>query len=211
MHLSQDQLADRIGLEHRSIERYESGERDPRCTDLLPNAQASEVPVTRLVDSKERPRAGGSRPGSSGRGAQKRASPWAPRRDYGDQRRPRQDLVALKPLTQHFSAGPIPSAANASRTRRAPGPAGRIAGRGGLRSAGDDEPPLRLLLPSRQHPGVGRGRHVPPVLIDHEPVPVKAGRVGRVHGPRDPVLPHGDVELVCLGTSHFLALSSAWR
>ncbi|WP_327169582.1 helix-turn-helix transcriptional regulator [Streptomyces subrutilus] len=50
LHLSQDQLADRIGLERRSVQRYESGERDPRYTDLLLIADALEVPVTRLVE-----------------------------------------------------------------------------------------------------------------------------------------------------------------
>ncbi|MCY0954727.1 helix-turn-helix transcriptional regulator [Streptomyces sp. H27-S2] len=50
--MSQDQLADRIGLERRSIQRYESGEQDPRFTDLLLIATALEVPVTQLVDSR---------------------------------------------------------------------------------------------------------------------------------------------------------------
>jgi transcriptional regulator with XRE-family HTH domain len=49
LRLSQDQLADRIGLERRSIQRYESGERDPRYTDLLLIADALAVPVETLV------------------------------------------------------------------------------------------------------------------------------------------------------------------
>ncbi|MFJ7266668.1 helix-turn-helix domain-containing protein [Streptomyces sp. NPDC099050] len=47
--LSQDQLADRIGLERRSIQRYERGERDPRYSDLLLIADALAVPVETLV------------------------------------------------------------------------------------------------------------------------------------------------------------------
>ncbi|MCD2461996.1 helix-turn-helix domain-containing protein [Streptomyces sp. MBT42] len=47
--LSQDQLADRIGMERRSIQRYESGERDPRYTELLLIADALGVPVAALV------------------------------------------------------------------------------------------------------------------------------------------------------------------
>ncbi|MFB6512132.1 helix-turn-helix domain-containing protein [Streptomyces virginiae] len=47
--LSQDQLADRIGLERRSIQRYERGERDPRYTDLLLIADALSVSVEALV------------------------------------------------------------------------------------------------------------------------------------------------------------------
>lgn len=47
--LSQDQLADRVGLERRSIQRYESGERDPRFTDLVLIAEALGVTVEVLV------------------------------------------------------------------------------------------------------------------------------------------------------------------
>ncbi|MFJ5143322.1 helix-turn-helix domain-containing protein [Streptomyces sp. NPDC088707] len=47
--LSQDQLADLIGMERRSIQRYESGERDPRYTELLLIADALSVPVAELV------------------------------------------------------------------------------------------------------------------------------------------------------------------
>ncbi|MFE7516138.1 helix-turn-helix domain-containing protein [Streptomyces sp. NPDC057540] len=47
--LSQDQLADRVGMERRSIQRYERGERDPRFTDLVLIADALEVSVAQLV------------------------------------------------------------------------------------------------------------------------------------------------------------------
>jgi transcriptional regulator with XRE-family HTH domain len=47
--LSQDQLADRVGVERRTIQRYESGERDPRYTDLLLIADAIGVPLADLV------------------------------------------------------------------------------------------------------------------------------------------------------------------
>ncbi|MEU2077086.1 helix-turn-helix transcriptional regulator [Streptomyces sp. NPDC013489] len=47
--LSQDQLADRIGMERRSVQRYERGERDPRYTELLLIADALDVPVAELV------------------------------------------------------------------------------------------------------------------------------------------------------------------
>ncbi|MGW7347813.1 helix-turn-helix domain-containing protein [Streptomyces sp. NPDC054854] len=52
LHLPQDQLADRIGLQRRSIQRYERGERDPRYSDLLLIADALEVSVTQLVDRR---------------------------------------------------------------------------------------------------------------------------------------------------------------
>ena len=47
--LSQEQLADRIGMERRSVQRYESGERDPRFTDLVRIADALGVPLADLV------------------------------------------------------------------------------------------------------------------------------------------------------------------
>ncbi|MFB7936690.1 helix-turn-helix domain-containing protein [Streptomyces sp. NPDC056049] len=47
--LSQDDLADRIGMERRSIQRYESGERDPRFSELLLVAEALAVDVTELM------------------------------------------------------------------------------------------------------------------------------------------------------------------
>ena len=47
--LSQHQLADRVGIERRTIQRYESGERDPRYTDLLLLAHALGVPLADLV------------------------------------------------------------------------------------------------------------------------------------------------------------------
>ncbi|MEU7538777.1 helix-turn-helix transcriptional regulator [Streptomyces narbonensis] len=47
--LSQDQLADRIGKERRSVQRYERGERDPSFSDLVLIAYGLDVPITELV------------------------------------------------------------------------------------------------------------------------------------------------------------------
>ncbi|GGT65334.1 hypothetical protein GCM10014713_67840 [Streptomyces purpureus] len=47
--LSQDQLADAIGMERRSIQRYERAERDPRFSDLVRIADAIGVPLADLV------------------------------------------------------------------------------------------------------------------------------------------------------------------
>ncbi|WP_282695509.1 helix-turn-helix transcriptional regulator [Streptomyces sp. CC208A] len=47
--LSQDQLADAIGMERRSIQRYENAIRDPRFSDLVRIATALDVPLTDLV------------------------------------------------------------------------------------------------------------------------------------------------------------------
>lgn len=47
--LSQDQLAVRAGVDRRSIQRYEAGERDPRYPDLLLIADALGVPLADLV------------------------------------------------------------------------------------------------------------------------------------------------------------------
>jgi transcriptional regulator with XRE-family HTH domain len=47
--LSQDGLAEKTGLDRRSIQRYEAGERDPRFADLLLIADALEVTVAYLV------------------------------------------------------------------------------------------------------------------------------------------------------------------
>jgi transcriptional regulator with XRE-family HTH domain len=47
--LSQDQLADRAGLERRSIQRYENAVRTPRITDLWLIAEALDVPVSDLL------------------------------------------------------------------------------------------------------------------------------------------------------------------
>ncbi|MGO4630476.1 helix-turn-helix domain-containing protein [Streptomyces sp. 2RAF24] len=47
--LSQDQLAERIGMERRSVQRYESGDRDPRFTDLVLISEAIGVPLPDLV------------------------------------------------------------------------------------------------------------------------------------------------------------------
>ncbi|MFF9197355.1 helix-turn-helix domain-containing protein [Streptomyces sp. NPDC014779] len=48
--ISQDQLAAAIGMERRSIQRYEAGTRDPRFTDLVLIADAIGVPLARLVE-----------------------------------------------------------------------------------------------------------------------------------------------------------------
>ncbi|WP_432124083.1 helix-turn-helix domain-containing protein [Streptomyces sp. C10-9-1] len=47
--LSQDQLASRVGVERRSIQRYEHGERDIKFTDLVLIADALGVPLADLV------------------------------------------------------------------------------------------------------------------------------------------------------------------
>lgn len=47
--MSQDDLADASGMERRSIQRYESGERDPRYADLLMIADALDVHVRDLL------------------------------------------------------------------------------------------------------------------------------------------------------------------
>ncbi|MFJ7070201.1 helix-turn-helix domain-containing protein [Streptomyces sp. NPDC101115] len=47
--LSQDQLADAIGMERRSIQRYEAGTRDPTYSVLLQIAKALEVDLADLV------------------------------------------------------------------------------------------------------------------------------------------------------------------
>ncbi|WP_318196924.1 helix-turn-helix transcriptional regulator [Streptomyces sp. MCL20-2] len=57
--LSQEQLADRVGVERRTIQRYEAGSRDPRFTDLLLIAAALGGTVEDLV-CEEGPPAPGS-------------------------------------------------------------------------------------------------------------------------------------------------------
>ncbi|MFJ5059008.1 helix-turn-helix domain-containing protein [Streptomyces nigra] len=47
--LSQDGLAERAGIDRRSIQRYEAAERDPRFADLCLIAQALGVEVADLV------------------------------------------------------------------------------------------------------------------------------------------------------------------
>lgn len=47
--LSQDGLADRIGMERRSVQRYEAGVRDPGYSELLLMARALEMSLTDLV------------------------------------------------------------------------------------------------------------------------------------------------------------------
>ncbi|MFE7973022.1 helix-turn-helix domain-containing protein [Streptomyces shenzhenensis] len=54
--ISQDALAERTGMDRRSIQRYEAGRRDPGFSDLLLIADALDVPVTYLVQDKEGPR-----------------------------------------------------------------------------------------------------------------------------------------------------------
>lgn len=49
LELSQDDLADRIGMERRSVQRYEAGRRDPAYGDLLLIARALEMPLSDLV------------------------------------------------------------------------------------------------------------------------------------------------------------------
>ncbi|MBT2379043.1 helix-turn-helix transcriptional regulator [Streptomyces sp. ISL-111] len=51
--LSQEQLADRIGVERRTIQRYEAGSRDPRYTDILLIARALGATVADLVRDEE--------------------------------------------------------------------------------------------------------------------------------------------------------------
>ena len=47
--LSQEELAHLAGMERRSIQRYESAQRDPRYSDLLLIAHALRVHVTDLL------------------------------------------------------------------------------------------------------------------------------------------------------------------
>ncbi|MFD4662444.1 helix-turn-helix transcriptional regulator [Streptomyces halstedii] len=47
--MSQEHLGDLIGVERRTIQRYESGTRDPRYTDLLLLADALGVDLADLV------------------------------------------------------------------------------------------------------------------------------------------------------------------
>ncbi|WP_327329825.1 helix-turn-helix domain-containing protein [Streptomyces sp. NBC_01201] len=47
--LSQEQLGNLVGVERRTIQRYESGERDPRFTDLLLIADALGIDLAYLV------------------------------------------------------------------------------------------------------------------------------------------------------------------
>jgi len=48
--LSQDQLAERIGKERRSVQRYERGERDPSFSDLVLIADNLDVTIAALVE-----------------------------------------------------------------------------------------------------------------------------------------------------------------
>ena len=47
--MSQERLGDLIGVERRTIQRYEAGARDPRYTDLLLLADALDVDLADLV------------------------------------------------------------------------------------------------------------------------------------------------------------------
>lgn len=47
--LSQDQLAERTGMDRRSIQRYENAVRTPRITDLWLIAEALGVPAADLI------------------------------------------------------------------------------------------------------------------------------------------------------------------
>ncbi|WP_405611444.1 helix-turn-helix domain-containing protein [Streptomyces sp. NBC_01508] len=47
--LSQETLGHRIGVERRTIQRYEAGARDPRYSDLLLIARALDTPLAELV------------------------------------------------------------------------------------------------------------------------------------------------------------------
>lgn len=47
--LSQDQLADLIGKERRSVQRYERGERDPTFSDLVLIANELKVSLAELA------------------------------------------------------------------------------------------------------------------------------------------------------------------
>ncbi|MEU6513594.1 helix-turn-helix transcriptional regulator [Streptomyces sp. NPDC046978] len=52
--LTQEQLAHSIGLDRRSIHRYETAQRDPTLSNLILIADALEVPLSALVaDSLE--------------------------------------------------------------------------------------------------------------------------------------------------------------
>lgn len=48
--LTQDQLAERMGVERRTIQRYENAVTDPRYADLLLLAHALRVHVTDLLN-----------------------------------------------------------------------------------------------------------------------------------------------------------------
>ncbi|MFH9761299.1 helix-turn-helix transcriptional regulator [Streptomyces anulatus] len=56
--LSQEQLADRVGVERRTIQRYEAGSRDPRYTDLLLIARALDAELADLVREEDPPASG---------------------------------------------------------------------------------------------------------------------------------------------------------
>ncbi|NEB92468.1 helix-turn-helix domain-containing protein [Streptomyces bauhiniae] len=48
--LSQDQLADLVGVERRTIQRWEAAETDPRYADLLLLARALHIPMHKLLE-----------------------------------------------------------------------------------------------------------------------------------------------------------------
>lgn len=53
--ISQEALANSIGLERRTIQRYEAGVRDPGFSDLLLIAHALNTPLADLVREEPRP------------------------------------------------------------------------------------------------------------------------------------------------------------
>ena len=47
--LSQVQLGERVGLDHKTVHRYETAQRAPTITELLLIADAQRVPLAELV------------------------------------------------------------------------------------------------------------------------------------------------------------------
>lgn len=50
VNLSQVDLGERVGRDHKTVHRWERGDSDPRLSDLLLLAHALEVPVAELLD-----------------------------------------------------------------------------------------------------------------------------------------------------------------
>jgi transcriptional regulator with XRE-family HTH domain len=48
--MSQEQLGERVGRDHKTIHRYETAQRVPSLIDLLLIADALDMPLARLVD-----------------------------------------------------------------------------------------------------------------------------------------------------------------
>ncbi|MDH6224387.1 helix-turn-helix transcriptional regulator [Streptomyces sp. MJP52] len=53
--LSQDQLAERAGIDRRSVQRYEHAARDPQFSDLLLIASVLRVPIQALLEAPGTP------------------------------------------------------------------------------------------------------------------------------------------------------------